>query len=110
MGPTSADVQLLFGVQLPDHTSARTGIFGWGALMNHQHQPKAPALTFRGGGGSGNDDEVSASGNLWLWPLPPDGEIRLLAQWKGLGIEECSITIDGRNFSAAAARAQNFWS
>jgi len=109
MGPTSADLQLLFGVQLADGTSARTGIYGWGVPMNHDKQPEAPALTFRGGGGSGNDDEVSASGNLWLWPLPADGELRLLAQWKGLDIDECSIAFDGSNFSQAAADAQNFW-
>lgn len=109
MGPTSADLQLLLGVQLPDGTRARTGIFGWGRPVDLDKEPEAPALTFRGGGGSSNDDEVSASGNLWLWPLPADGELRLLAQWKGLGIGECSVAIDGSNFSSAAARALNLW-
>lgn len=108
-GPSGTDLQLLFGVELPDGTRARTSVFGMGAFRDPNKQPEAPALSFRGGGGSGGDDELSSSGKLWLWPLPPDGEIRLLAQWKGLGIDESSIVIDASQFSAAAAGAQNFW-
>ncbi|WP_454811388.1 hypothetical protein [Paenarthrobacter nitroguajacolicus] len=109
MGPTSEDRQLLLGVQLPDGGSARTGIFARSSFLNLKDQPEAPTLAFRGGGGSGNDGEVSASGNLWLWPLPADGDIRLLAQWKGLGVEECSIVIDGTQLSAAAVSVQSLW-
>ncbi|MGJ3189247.1 hypothetical protein [Paenarthrobacter sp. FR1] len=110
MGPHSADRQLLFGVQLPDGKRARTGLQDMGAHMNPTQQPEPPTLTFRGGGGSGGDDEVSASGNLWLWPLPDDGEVRLVAQWKALGMEEAFIVLDGAQLRAAAARAQPFWS
>ncbi|WP_420178790.1 hypothetical protein [Paenarthrobacter sp. TA1.8] len=108
-GPSSEDLQLLFGVELPDGTKARTTVFGMGSFLDPNNQPEAPVLSFRGGGGGGGDDELSSSGNLWLWPLPADGDIRLLAQWKGLGVEECSIVIDGSQLSAAAAGVQSLW-
>jgi len=103
------DVLLLFGVELPDGSRAFTGPNGGGRYMDPSQQPTAPVLTLNGGGGSGGDDELAGSGSLWLWPLPGEGELRLVTQWPALGIDESSLILDGGQLSAAAAGAKEFW-
>jgi hypothetical protein len=78
--------------------------------MDPSEMPEAPFLTFQGVGGNGGDDEMAGSGTLWLWPLPPEGELQLVAQWKEFGIEESSFALDGGRLRAAALGAQPFWS
>lgn len=103
------DVLLLFGVELPDGSRAFTGAHGGGRYMDPTQQPTAPVLSFNGGGGSGGDDELAGSGSLWLWPLPEEGDLRLVTQWPALGIEESSLILDGGQLKAAAAGAKEFW-
>jgi hypothetical protein len=55
------------------------------------------------------DGSKSGSGTLWLWPLPPAGELRLVAQWKDFGLQECSIALDGAQLRDAASGVQKFW-
>jgi hypothetical protein len=77
--------------------------------MDPSNQPEAPVLNFLAAGGNGGEDELSGSGTLWLWPLPPEGELQLFSQWKQLGFEESSIVLDGARLRAAAAGAREFW-
>lgn len=109
-GQNVADALLLFGVQLPDGSRASTtSLHGRGPLADRDVQPKAPVLAFQGQGGNGGDDELTGKGTLWLWPLPQDGDLRLVAQWKNVGLEESSLVLDGGSLLAAAAGVQPFW-
>ena len=46
---------------------------------------------------------------MWLWPLPPARDLRLVAQWTDMGMPESSITLDGTRLRDAAANAQKYW-
>jgi hypothetical protein len=109
-GQNPFDALLLFGVQLPDGSRASTGsTHGRGPSLDQEKQPAAPVLAFQGQGGGGGDDEMAGSGTLWLWPLPPEGDLRLVAQWKELAFEESSLVLDGGRLRAASAGVQRFW-
>jgi hypothetical protein len=99
---------LMFGVQFPDGSKASTGDQGPHGLMETGRQPEPPTLVLNNGGGSGADDEFSGSGLLWLWPLPPAGELRLVVQWLDFGLEETSIMLDGEQLRKAAAGVQQY--
>jgi hypothetical protein len=110
-GTVSLDSVLLFGVQLADGAKASTGSgVMQGIPSDPARQPKAPVFDFRGTGGNGGDDEMAGSGSLWLWPLPPPGDLRLLAQWKDFGMEESALVLDGGKLRDVAAGVQVFWS
>jgi hypothetical protein len=100
---------LMFGVQFPDGAKASTGSQGPHGLMETGQQPEPPTLVLNNSGGSGGDDEFTGTGQLWLWPLPPAGELHLWAQWLDLGFEETSIPLDGGPLRDAAAGAQAFF-
>ena len=101
---------LMFGVQLPDGSKASTGSQGPHGLMETGGQePDPPTLVLNNSGGSGADDEFVGTGNLWMWPLPPAGELRLVCQWLDFGLEETSITLDGAQLRVAAAGTQKYW-
>lgn len=107
-GP-GADSMLLFGAQLPDGSKTSTGSHGPHGFFEGADQPAPPVLLLRGNGGSGAEDEFAGSGQIWLWPLPPSGELRLVAQWKDFGLEECSVMLDGGRLREAAAGVQPYW-
>ena len=111
-GAISVDSVLLFGMQFPDGTKATTSSLamyeqGQGAPLDQE--PDGPVFEFRPKGGNGGEDDMSAMGALWLWPLPPAGELRLLAQWTSMGMPESSIVLDGGRLRAAAAAVQKYW-
>ncbi len=101
---------LLLGVQLADGAKARAD----SALQSRYppgtaKQPDPPVLILQGNGGTGGDDEMAGKGSVWLWPLPPAGDLRLLAQWTSMGMPESSIVLDGGHLREAAAGAQKYW-
>lgn len=100
---------LMFGVEFPDGAKASTGVLGPHGLMERGQEPEPPTLVLNNGGGSGGDDEFSGTGTLWLWPLPPAGDLRLVAQWTDFGLEETSIMLDGGALRSAAADVQQYW-
>jgi hypothetical protein len=99
---------LMFGVQFPNGAKASTGSQGQHGLMETGQQPEPPTLVLNNGGGNGGDEEFSGTGKLWLWPLPPAGELRLVAQWLDFGLEETSVPLDGGHLRDAAAGAEAF--
>ncbi|GAA2143640.1 MULTISPECIES: hypothetical protein [Arthrobacter] len=105
---SGAASMLLFGAAFPDGAKASTGAHPHGVFDGTQ-QPPAPVLLLRNGGGNGGDDEFSGTGTLWLWPLPPAGDLRVLAQWREFGLEECSIVLEGARLRDAAPGVQKFW-
>jgi hypothetical protein len=99
---------LMFGVQFPNGAKASTGSQGQHGLMETGQQPEPPTLVLNNGGGNGGGEEFSGTGKLWLWPLPPAGELRLVAQWLDFGLEETSVPLDGGHLRDAAAGAEAF--
>ena len=100
---------LMLGVQFPDGSKASTGSQVPYGLMEPGTNPEPPVLALHGGGGGGGDEDFSGSGTLWLWPLPPGGELRLVCQWTDFGLEETSLMLDGGALRQAAASVQQYW-
>lgn len=99
----------MFGVQLSDGSKASSGTPGTHGLMGSDEQPEPPTLALNNGGGGGGEDELTGTGTLWMWPLPPGGDFRLVAQWLDFGMVECSAVLNGAQMREAAAGAQSFW-
>lgn len=97
---------LRFGVGYPDGQKATVdGMRPWGP---EETAPDGPVLMpAGGGGGAGSDEEASCSAKFWVWPLPSDGDLRVVAQWPDRGMGECSVPIGG--LSAAAGKIQKYW-
>lgn len=100
---------LMFGVEFPDGSKAMTGNQNPYGLVEPGTDPEPPVLALHGGGGGGGDEEFSGSGTLWLWPLPPAGDLRLVCQWTDLGLEETSLMLDGGALRTAAGSVQPYW-
>lgn len=100
---------LMFGIELPDGSKASSGLHSPYGFRGNEKPPEPPTIVLNNGGGGGGEDELTGTGTLWLWPVPPAGELRLVAQWLDFGLEETSITIDGGQFREAASGAQPFW-
>jgi hypothetical protein len=101
---------LIFGVQLLDGSKASTGTMQMPDMPGDPaYQPAPPVLYLQNQGGGGGDDELAGSGTLWLWPLPPAGDLRLVAQWADMGMGESSIILDGTQLGEAAAGVQKYW-
>lgn len=110
--PMSAEsgTALLFGVQFPDGSKASTGRMQMPARFDDpSFQPTPPVLYLQNRGAGGGDDDLAGSGTLWLWPLPPAGDVRLFAQWTDMGIGEGSIILNGAQLGEAAAAVQEYW-
>jgi hypothetical protein len=100
---------LRFGVAFPDGRQATTNQLSPG-MYDGTEQVTGPVLMMPGGGsGSGSDDEVFSSTKFWLWPLPLDGDTRVVAQWDDIGMQEASIILAGEKLRTAATKVQKFW-
>ena len=108
-GGSGRQTGLMFGVEFPDGSKASTGSQNPYGLVEPGTDPEPPVLALHGGGGGGGDEEFSGSGTLWLWPLPPAGDLRLVCQWTDLGLEERSLMLDGGTLRAAAGSVQPYW-
>ena len=100
---------LMFGVELPDGSKASTTHQPLPGFPEPTVEPDPPVIALNGGGGSGGDDELAGSGTVWLWPLPPAGELRLVVQWTQFGLAETSVMLDGGALRDAAAGVQRFF-
>jgi hypothetical protein len=49
------------------------------------------------------------SRDVWLWPLPPPGPLRLVCAWPDRGITETSTTVDAVPLRQAASEAMPLW-
>jgi hypothetical protein len=100
-GP-STGAGLRFGVLFAD---GRRGAMGQDHLTVVAH--REGVVVTRHGGGSGTPWRWDAK--LWVHPLPPDGPVRLVADWPALGVAETHVELDGTAIRAAAARAVVLW-
>lgn len=100
---------LMFGIELPDGSKASSGLHSPYGFRGNEKQPEPPTIVLNNGGGGGGEDELTGTGNLWIWPLPPAGKLRLLAQWLDFGLTETSVVLDGTELREAATNVQKYW-
>lgn len=98
---------LLFGVAFPDGRKT-TSTHIRQAMFDGSEPVTGPVLMASGEGGSGSEDELLGSARLWVWPLPENGDLRLVAQWKEAGMPEQSVVLDGDKIAAGARDVQEY--
>ena len=98
---------LMIGAALPDGRKVFTARSPFG-------DPDAvtgPILMHRGGGGgSAGDEQAEGSVKYWLWPLPAEGDLRLVAKWDELGLPEGSVVVPGELLARAREHVRGYWS
>ena len=67
--------------------------------------PTQPYVGFGGGGGGSGGWRFGA----WVYPLPPDGPLRIFVALPPPAESECSTVVEGSAVRAAAQRARVFW-
>jgi hypothetical protein len=68
--------------------------------------PDGPILMPRGGsGGGGNRFDMG----LWLWPLPPPGDLTVAVAWDQQGVPETLHVLDADVILEASRRAEHLW-
>lgn len=67
--------------------------------------PEGPVLTMCGGTGGGGVDEM----DVWLWPLPPEGPLTIVAAWPALEVPETAFRLGAAELLSAATRAEALW-
>jgi hypothetical protein len=97
LGRGNTLARLRFGVELAD--GRRTTADRW------DEDGDGPRLTQRGGGGGG----LVQDWEYWLWPLPPEGMLRIACAWPDEGVEETVVEIDAAPIREAAGRAVELW-
>ena len=97
------------GLAYPDGGKATADEWPHWGIEGADPGPGPVLTTAGGGGGSGSDDEVNSSMKFWLWPLPPPGELRIVAQWADIGMAQESIVVSGEELASAAERVQPYW-
>lgn len=92
---------LLLGVELADGRTATTiaGAPSWDA------GPDDPALVHHSGTGGGRANDLT----FWLSPLPPPGDLVLVAAAPAWGLPEGAVTVPAAAIAEAASRARVLW-
>ena len=67
--------------------------------------PTQPVIRFTGGGGGLHTYAV----DLWVYPLPPAGPLKVFVEWPVKGIPETKVVLDAEAIREAAARAVVVW-
>ncbi|GEM_PF-3016175 len=102
-GPTlHPQVELLLSVRLPDGTEVQANAGHPGGADDGADSP-GPQLAYQGNGGGGGEDSWIGQMQLWLWPLPEEGELQLHYACPGAGIDPGHVSFDAAELSAAAA-------
>jgi len=93
-----------FGVELADGRRASNLVR---PHCDDAQDPDGPVLIFSGGASGGPEGQVQF--DLWLWPLPPPGRLRVVCEWPAYDIAETSVELDATELVDAAARARPVW-
>lgn len=102
-----APEMLRFGVALANGSTATTvDPRGPDAFMT---EPDGWSLMMTQGGGGGDDRRYSGSSGLWLWPLPPPGQIELVGEWGARGLPESRMVLDGSALLDRVTEVQPLW-
>jgi hypothetical protein len=97
------DKLLRLGVQFADGRKATT--VGNGSAFGGAGEPSGPILVPMDG--SGSDREFEAA--LWLWPLPPAGQLAFVVEWPSEGIVETRLELDAEPFVGAGGESERLW-
>jgi hypothetical protein len=73
---------------------------------SNEWTPKRPVLT---GFGRPSESFDTWSREVWLWPLPPQGPVRVVCLWPDRGIAETSTSFNAAVILAAAEQATPLW-
>lgn len=103
-------VGLKFGVRFPDGSRATTVQNPFAGWASRTDQPQRPMLVDIGGGSTGTDRMYRGDRQLWLWPLPQPGLVEFVVEWREVGIERTSATLDGEAMARASRLAMPYWS
>lgn len=98
---------LLFGVEFPDGGKTTSTHIHPG-MFDGNEPVTGPVLMVNGEGGGGGEDELTGSARLWVWPLPENGGLRLVVQWKEASMPEQSIVLDGDRIAEAVRDVQSY--
>lgn len=94
------------GVRFADGRKAMFDTEGWSGF----EEPRHPILARRDGGFDAADWEGSvwleARRDVWLWPLPPPGQLSFVTAWPEKGITDTTTTVDAKELIDAASRSE----
>jgi hypothetical protein len=96
----NGDTQLLLGVEFSD--GRRCSNVG---LRLMEAADAEPTLWPGGGGSGGRGGRIS----LFLSPLPPPGELRMICAWPSQGIEDSAVLLPTNQILEAAGRVTELW-
>jgi hypothetical protein len=114
-GPDRSDRELTFGIRFADGSAALTGGRPGPELMaqwrmhaeGREPSPSdGPLLMPRGGGGGGKRYDFT----YWVWPLPPEGKLTFLCEWRARGLGPTSHEVDAAAIRRAGASSKSVWS
>jgi hypothetical protein len=108
-GRTATGEGLKVGVRFPDGSTATTVEHPFPGWAHPADRPEPPMLIEAGGGSSSNDQYYDSQQRLWLWPLPPPVPFELVVEWRHMGVDRTSSTLDGGAIVRAARFALPFW-
>jgi hypothetical protein len=83
----------------------RTATTARQALTLHDPGPETLVLQQGGGGGGARSWDM----DFWVYPLPPEGPVTLVASWLEHGVTETRAELDGTAIRQAAGRAVILW-
>jgi hypothetical protein len=113
-GPDRSDNELTFGIEFADGRKAVTGGHPSPELMAQwkvhaeggQPSPSdGPLLMPRGGGGGGKRYDFT----YWVWPLPPEGTLTFLCEWKARGLGPTAHEVDATAIRRAGTSSKSIW-
>jgi hypothetical protein len=76
-------------------------------LDGRLERPSDPVLRGPGGVFSRGSRQIYMS--HWMWPLPPPGQLTLVAEWAERGIPETPIALDAAVILQAASEVVRIW-
>lgn len=71
--------------------------------------PERHSLAHTRGSGNGSEDFYTFEDGMWLWPLPPEGPLEVVAQWPAFGVPESHVVLDSAPLLALASQARPLW-
>jgi hypothetical protein len=67
--------------------------------------PPGPMIGSGGGGGGGRRWDWT----YWIWPLPPDGPLTVVARWPAGRVPDGEVQVEGSAIRRAGERSEKLW-
>ena len=100
---------ILIGAGLPDGRKAFAGTTT-PSMFEGSEEVAGPVLVDWGGaGGSAGDQQAEGSVRYWLWPLPAEGELQIVAKWDDQGLPESTLKVPGDRLATARGEVREYW-